>query len=413
MHKGGTNAGHYYAYMRPDLDDNWYNFDDEKVTKVDERQALKEQYGGAGDSSAYILVYVRESDLNKAICDVDESDVTITTPLKESEQSHHPPPSAGPSASAETGGSQPHTAPAGRGDTTPEASSEVDVVGFGSEDSGDSRDSTSCTGHRWMDNEVEEGAHRRQGDVLDSLEKASKMLRAHLAREWELDNAGRQPQKQQVAEAWSLYQAHLGLQDQQPAGCATNSGTVLQNNFPEDVLQLRVAFRGGQLGASYSIEVDDAAADKAFPHIQAGALTRQLLGQARDVSLGEGQLLSTVVEEVWARVGRLAALLEEIGSCRHAFPFLAKARCAPAPGGGGSVTLTFVDLFREVKVIITVPFDSTSRCQMDGRHRHVEVKYHGYGVGKQLELESVLGTVAGAETVTAVCCSVSKLIDSL
>ncbi|CAH8348830.1 unnamed protein product [Eruca vesicaria subsp. sativa] len=93
VHSGGVNGGHYYAYIRPTLSDQWYKFDDERVTKEDVNRALEEQYGGEEElphnnpgfnnppfkftkySNAYMLVYIRESDKDKIICNVDENDV--------------------------------------------------------------------------------------------------------------------------------------------------------------------------------------------------------------------------------------------------------------------------------------------------------------------------------------------------
>ncbi|PKI33947.1 hypothetical protein CRG98_045654 [Punica granatum] len=93
VHSGGVHGGHYYAYIRPTLSDQWYKFDDERVTKEDTKRALEEQYGGEEElqpanpgfnntpfkftkySNAYMLVYVRESDKDKIICNVDETDI--------------------------------------------------------------------------------------------------------------------------------------------------------------------------------------------------------------------------------------------------------------------------------------------------------------------------------------------------
>nr|XP_043609008.1 ubiquitin C-terminal hydrolase 12-like isoform X2 [Erigeron canadensis] len=93
VHSGGVHGGHYYAYIRPTLSDQWFKFDDERVTKEDLKRALEEQYGGEEElpqtnpgynntpfkftkySNAYMLVYIRESDKEKIICDVDEKDV--------------------------------------------------------------------------------------------------------------------------------------------------------------------------------------------------------------------------------------------------------------------------------------------------------------------------------------------------
>jgi hypothetical protein len=70
-----------------------YKFDDERVTKEDNKRALEEQYGGEVElpqtnpgfnnppfkftkySYDYMLVYLRESDKDKIICNVDEEDI--------------------------------------------------------------------------------------------------------------------------------------------------------------------------------------------------------------------------------------------------------------------------------------------------------------------------------------------------
>ncbi|KAJ6827494.1 ubiquitin carboxyl-terminal hydrolase 12-like [Iris pallida] len=93
VHSGGVHGGHYYAYIRPTLSDRWYKFDDERVTKEDVKRASEEQYGGEEElpqtnpgynntpfkftkySNAYMLVYIRESDKDKIICNVDEKDI--------------------------------------------------------------------------------------------------------------------------------------------------------------------------------------------------------------------------------------------------------------------------------------------------------------------------------------------------
>ncbi|KAH9659382.1 ubiquitin carboxyl-terminal hydrolase 13 [Citrus sinensis] len=93
VHSGGVHGGHYYAFIRPTLSDQWYKFDDERVTKEDLKRALEEQYGGEEElpqtnpgfnntpfkftkySNAYMLVYIRESDKDKIICNVDEQDI--------------------------------------------------------------------------------------------------------------------------------------------------------------------------------------------------------------------------------------------------------------------------------------------------------------------------------------------------
>ncbi|XP_057498145.1 ubiquitin C-terminal hydrolase 13-like isoform X2 [Actinidia eriantha] len=93
VHSGGVHGGHYYAFIRPTLSDQWFKFDDERVTKEDTKKALEEQYGGEEElphanpgfnntpfkftkySNAYMLLYIRESDKEKIICNVDEKDI--------------------------------------------------------------------------------------------------------------------------------------------------------------------------------------------------------------------------------------------------------------------------------------------------------------------------------------------------
>eukprot|EP00040_Diaphanoeca_grandis_P020566 m.109383 g.109383 ORF g.109383 m.109383 type:complete len:1075 (+) comp27952_c0_seq2:248-3472(+) len=69
---GSVQYGHYVAYIRPDLQDQWYKFDDENVIKCSAYEAIDQNFGGPIDgtnrlshSSAYMLVYVRtEPDLH-------------------------------------------------------------------------------------------------------------------------------------------------------------------------------------------------------------------------------------------------------------------------------------------------------------------------------------------------------------
>ncbi|KNA18760.1 hypothetical protein SOVF_067780 isoform B [Spinacia oleracea] len=106
VHSGGVHGGHYYAYIRPTLSDQWFKFDDERVTKEDLKKALEEQYGGEEElpqtnpgfnnapfkftkySNAYMLVYIRESDKDKVVCNVDEKDIAehLRTRLKKEQE---------------------------------------------------------------------------------------------------------------------------------------------------------------------------------------------------------------------------------------------------------------------------------------------------------------------------------------
>lgn len=47
IHKGEYGSGHYYSYVRPDIQtDKWYRFDDEYVTRVDCTDVIADAYGG-------------------------------------------------------------------------------------------------------------------------------------------------------------------------------------------------------------------------------------------------------------------------------------------------------------------------------------------------------------------------------
>lgn len=86
VHSGDLNAGHYYAFLKPEKEGHFYKFDDDRVTRATKREALEENFGGdytqlngtAGQRnpytrtwsakrsmSAYMLVYIRESRLDK------------------------------------------------------------------------------------------------------------------------------------------------------------------------------------------------------------------------------------------------------------------------------------------------------------------------------------------------------------
>jgi ubiquitin carboxyl-terminal hydrolase 7 len=90
VHSGGPNGGHYYAFIRPLTSDQWYKFDDERVTKVKEKEAVEGQFGGSEHqthpghtpqwkfpkiSNAYMLVYVRESAIPEINVEVTADDV--------------------------------------------------------------------------------------------------------------------------------------------------------------------------------------------------------------------------------------------------------------------------------------------------------------------------------------------------
>jgi ubiquitin carboxyl-terminal hydrolase 7 len=94
VHVGEYGSGHYYSYVRPDVrTDVWYRFDDDRVAEVSFKEVVKDAYGGrtareekqhakkgflkrlfsgggsygwgGSKSSAYMLQYVKRSDVGK------------------------------------------------------------------------------------------------------------------------------------------------------------------------------------------------------------------------------------------------------------------------------------------------------------------------------------------------------------
>jgi ubiquitin carboxyl-terminal hydrolase 7 len=89
VHSGDFNAGHYYAFIKPTKDGWFYRYDDDKVTKATMREVLEDNFGGEyhaasghpraplqkkapimRQNSAYMLVYIRETRLDKILCPV-------------------------------------------------------------------------------------------------------------------------------------------------------------------------------------------------------------------------------------------------------------------------------------------------------------------------------------------------------
>jgi ubiquitin carboxyl-terminal hydrolase 7 len=94
VHSGDLNAGHYYAFIKPTKDGHFYRYDDDRVTRATMREVLEENYGGyyqqanglakpglqkpvIRQNSAYMLVYIRQSRLDKVLTPVTQDDVPI------------------------------------------------------------------------------------------------------------------------------------------------------------------------------------------------------------------------------------------------------------------------------------------------------------------------------------------------
>ncbi len=93
VHSGDLNAGHYYAFLKPNKDGWFYKYDDDKVTKATRHEVLEENFGGAyptltnqlrtpqqkknqvmRPNNAYMLVYIRQSRLDRILTPVTQAD---------------------------------------------------------------------------------------------------------------------------------------------------------------------------------------------------------------------------------------------------------------------------------------------------------------------------------------------------
>eukprot|EP00347_Sterkiella_histriomuscorum_P012213 403369461 len=87
IHRGGIGAGHYFAFIRPSLDDKWFEFNDSKVEVRLKSNSLSTGNGGfestfehkngqiyekqkINNTSAYMLVYIRDSDRDEIMRDI-------------------------------------------------------------------------------------------------------------------------------------------------------------------------------------------------------------------------------------------------------------------------------------------------------------------------------------------------------
>ncbi|KAG5419083.1 UBP15 [Candida metapsilosis] len=102
VHQGTISNGHYYAMIKPNANDNmWLRFDDDKVWKVSKTQVFKENFGAPELSreqlatmsrleqqehlirrvtSAYMLVYYRESELENILPSDEEAINAVISP---------------------------------------------------------------------------------------------------------------------------------------------------------------------------------------------------------------------------------------------------------------------------------------------------------------------------------------------
>ncbi|ANZ75718.1 BA75_03298T0 [Komagataella pastoris] len=101
VHTGDISTGHYYAMIKPTIENTWYRFDDDKVWKVTKSQVFDENFGfdelqpdivrsmtrsqfldyqQKRHTSAYMLVYIRKSKEKAVLEPVTDADVPSHIP---------------------------------------------------------------------------------------------------------------------------------------------------------------------------------------------------------------------------------------------------------------------------------------------------------------------------------------------
>ena len=96
VHSGDAHRGHYVVFIDPKGDSNWCKFDDQIVSKCSKREAIEYNYGGHDETggikrytSAYMLVYIRNSKLREVLAETSASDIPQTLQDKLKEENEH------------------------------------------------------------------------------------------------------------------------------------------------------------------------------------------------------------------------------------------------------------------------------------------------------------------------------------
>ncbi|OAD02554.1 hypothetical protein MUCCIDRAFT_118206, partial [Mucor lusitanicus CBS 277.49] len=86
VHSGNITCGHYFAFVRPTKEDQWFKFNDERVTPVSLDEVFEANFGGRSTSydntsnvmeeaNAYMLVYIRDSSQDEVLAPVTINDI--------------------------------------------------------------------------------------------------------------------------------------------------------------------------------------------------------------------------------------------------------------------------------------------------------------------------------------------------
>ncbi|KAF9979100.1 hypothetical protein BGZ73_006337 [Actinomortierella ambigua] len=96
VHSGDLHGGHYFALLKPERDGKWFKFDDDRVTRVTDKEVLDDNYGGGEQieplggnvtmamrqlnrhkrfTNAYMLVYIQNSAMDEVLKPVSAADI--------------------------------------------------------------------------------------------------------------------------------------------------------------------------------------------------------------------------------------------------------------------------------------------------------------------------------------------------
>ncbi|KAJ3333525.1 hypothetical protein HDU76_007055 [Blyttiomyces sp. JEL0837] len=87
VHTGDVHGGHYCAFLKPEKNGKWFKFDDDRVVPVTMKEVLDDNFGGDAPNpktgvksakrftNAYMLVYIRETDLDEILCPITQDDI--------------------------------------------------------------------------------------------------------------------------------------------------------------------------------------------------------------------------------------------------------------------------------------------------------------------------------------------------
>lgn len=79
---------HYFVFLKPEKDGRWVKFDDDQITSVSVEEVLDNSYSGKGSlsKSAYMLVYIRESDVDEILAPILPEDISNHLQIRSDEE---------------------------------------------------------------------------------------------------------------------------------------------------------------------------------------------------------------------------------------------------------------------------------------------------------------------------------------